>query len=198
MAASSVRELERRVEQVEQEIRTLKILLSNSICPPTTEFEKTIDLSLKESEPFFREIAKILTRETTQTNANGVAVLAGLYQNDKTDQRTWWAARQSIEALLAQKDQAYQEASALAKSLSSNIRLRILVDLCYGPRRFGELVAATGVRGGQLTHHLQPLVSQNLIQKREDKYSLTIKGWQSLFALLLANQKETRGQHLSS
>jgi len=158
---------------------------------PTTEFEKTIDLSLKQREPFFKEITRILRQETTQTNANGVAVLAGLYQNDKTDQRTWWAARQSIETLLAQKDQAYEEASALAKSLSSSIRLRILVDLCYGSRRFGELVEATGVRGGQLTHHLEPLVSQDLIRKGEDRYSLTVKGWQSLLALLLANQNQT-------
>jgi len=187
----SIAELARRVDEVEDEIRRLKTLIVGSISPPTTEFEKTIDLSLEESEPFFKEITRIMREEITSTNTDGIAVLAGLYENEKTGQRAWFASRQSIETLLSHKDTAYKEASALARALSSPIRLRILVGLCYGPRRFRELVAVTSVRGGQLTHHLEALLTQGLIHRGEDKYFLTTKGWEALLALLLAAQTKS-------
>ena len=188
-------ELAGRMREMEEEIRRIKTLLVGSISPPTTQFEKTIDLSLRESEPFFREITRIMREETATTSAKGIALLAGLYEDQETDQRAWFASRQSIQALLPREDRAFEEASALAKSLANTTRLRILAGLCYGPRRFGELVAITGTRGGQLTHHLEPLLSHGLIHHKEDRYSLTTKGWESLLALLLASQTKAQADN---
>ena len=159
---------------------------------PTTEFEKDIKLSREEDHPFFKEITKLMRQEIATINANGIAILAGLYETEKTSQKAWWASRQSIEKLLPQTNQEYEDTTTLAKSLSSTIRLKILAGLCYGPKKFGELVTITGIKGGQLTHHLEPLLETGLLQKKEANYVITEKGWKTLLALLLVNQDKTR------
>ncbi len=185
-----VTEISSRMTQIEHEITRLKTLLAAGLSPPgqLTQFGETIDLSLRETEPFFREITRLMREELEGKEARGIVIVAGLYENPESDQRAWWASRHTVEGLLSAGDQLIEKASQLAKSLSSPVRLRMLTDLCYGPRRFRELIATTGVKGGQLTHHLQPIIAQGLVEKKQDSYALTTKGWKVLLALFLTAQ----------
>jgi len=69
---------------------------------------------------------------------------------------------------------------------------QIVVSLCYSPKRFADLARIKGVKGGQLTHHHQPLIDEGLMKEEKDSYGMTTKGWRSLHSLLLAGQGDAQ------
>jgi DNA-binding transcriptional ArsR family regulator len=151
-----------------------------------TRFEREVDASVREADPFFRELTAMMERELRKGGKKGIALLGGLVEDEHTGRKDWWASRHDIESLLASLERDPGRASALASALSSPSRLQIMGSLCYGPRRFSDLSRITGVRGGQLTHHIQPLTMLGLVKKEHGAYAITNKGWKALHTLLLA------------
>ncbi len=178
-----------RLGRIEEEIASLKALQKGRLLPPRdlTEFERDVNASLEDAEPFFQDLTALMEKEMEGGNAKGIALLGGLYEDNGTGRRAWWASRQGIESLLANLERDLVRVADLASALSSPSRLEIMGGLCHGPRRFSDLSRITGVKGGQLTHHIHPLTRQGLVKKQHDAYAITNKGWKVLHAILLAS-----------
>jgi DNA-binding transcriptional ArsR family regulator len=177
-----------RLEKIEGELADLRSMQKGGLVPPRdlTGFEAMVNASLGKAEPMFKDLTVLMEKELAKSKAKGIALLGGLYEDPTTGLRAWWVSKRDIELLLGELGSRINDVSGLASCLSGPQRLQILADLCHGPRRFSDLSRITGVRGGQLTHHLQPLTRLGLVGKEHDSYAITNKGWKSLHAILLA------------
>ncbi|MDP2872060.1 MAG: winged helix-turn-helix domain-containing protein [Bacillota bacterium] len=83
----------------------------------------------------------------------------------------------------------------VARALSSDQRLSVLVALLDGERSAQELAVATGQEGGPLYHHLRELMAQDLAaQPQRNRYRITPRGrdaFATIACLLRRHQGET-------
>ena len=68
----------------------------------------------------------------------------------------------------------------LLSPLAHEARVRLLQALYDGPRVSSELTAVTGLRGGNLYHHLKELIHAGHVSERDSGYALTNVGRQLL------------------
>jgi len=165
-------ELSRSVTILQKQVETLQRELEEIKKKERLE-EKTEDLQ----EPWHvREIHAIMQR-LYKENKEGVFITAGF------DKDSRWVIDGQISKILQTPT---EEAVKLLSPFSSEHRIKILMELVRYPKSATDLSNATGLDGGQLYHHLDPLLDAGYVNKEyRGKYALTKLGEVSILSSLL-------------
>lgn len=185
-----LKDFEKRLSSLEREVAYLRSEMSalkgEKITVPKGWSEKITEAVIAEQGPrarFFVDVTELMERERNESEAEGVTFLSGLFEDEETGQRAWWAAKAPIEKLLAEEKN--ETVAEMLDPLGSLHRLDILRALCYGPKTYKALSEHLGIQGGQLKHHIDILMDRGYVNRKErGLYSISSAGWKTFITVV--------------